>query len=334
MELTGATCAKSTIYQRWKRFKNRQQEQVFGAMGKDGTDDINDADDDDGGGKAGGDPPIDAAFITPKPTKPTPGGLSNAEVESGLNNCPAWIDPAICEKMLTRGKRKSLTEAHSTRLTGQASTTYRAGRYKNAFKACTSLFTPPPVDVSDERRRRGITSTKGPISVRKAVKRINDDMLASPNDKKLKKTTIQDAINRGSFGKSPLKMGRPRIIPPELTHGLACHAVMMQSSGEGEASAIKMRSVASAMTLGTAYEKIIRIEYLWKRTRMEHPRMIMPAKAINNEDRRVDWLTYKNIKEWNQRAKQYLLGLGMCTPEQGLIRKFSFVCLDYPTTTE
>lgn len=106
---------------------------------------------------------------------------------------------------------------------------------------------------------------------------------------------------------------------------------MMQSSGEGEASAIKMRSVASAMTLGTAYEKIIRIEYLWKRTRMEHPRMIMPAKAINNEDRRVDWLTYKNIKEWNQRAKQFLLGCGMCTPEQGLIRKF-FVCLDYPTT--
>ena len=282
MELTGATCAKSTIYQRWKRFKDRQQEQVFGAMGKDGTDGINDADDDDGGGKAGGDPPIDAEFISPKPTKRTPGGLSNAEVESGLNDCPAWtwIDPAICEKMLTRGRRKSLTEAHSTRLTGQASTTYPAGRYKNAFKACTSLLVlrPPPVAVADERRRRGITSTKGPISVRKAVKRINDDMLASPNDKKLKKTTIQDAINRGSFGKSPLKMGRPRIIPPELTHGLACHAVMMQSSGEGEASAIKMRSVASALTLGTAYESIIRIEYLWKRTRMEHPRMIMPAK--------------------------------------------------------
>ncbi len=139
--------------------------------------------------------------------------------------------------------------------------------------------------VADERRRRGITSTKGPISVRKAVKRINDDMLASPNDKKLKPTTILDALRRGSFGKSPLKMGRGEATNHSPLRAntwlLACHAVMMQSSGEGEASAIKMRSVSSLMTLGTAYEKIIRIEYLWKwkRTRMEHPRMIMPAKS-------------------------------------------------------
>jgi hypothetical protein len=74
------------------------------------------------GGGSGGDPSIDAVVITPKPMKPTPGGLSNAEVESGLNDCPAWtwIDPAICEKMLTRGRRKSLTEGtqHSTDRTG------------------------------------------------------------------------------------------------------------------------------------------------------------------------------------------------------------------------
>jgi hypothetical protein len=54
--------------------------------------------------------------------------------------------------------------------------------------------------------------------------------------------------------------------------------------------------------------------------------MIMPAKAINNQDRRVDWLTYKNFNDWNQRAKQILISCGMCTPEQGLIRK-SNVCL-------
>jgi hypothetical protein len=52
----------------------------------------------------------------------------------------------------------------------------------------------------------------------------------------------------------------------------------------------------------------------------------MPAKAINNEDRRVDWLTYKNIKDWNLKAKEYLISIGMGTPEQGLIRE-SFVCL-------
>ncbi len=104
MELTGATRANSTLYQRWKRFKDSQQERIFGTMGGDGTDGINDAEDDDRGGKAGGDPPIaDAVVCTPKPT---PGGLSTAEVKSGLNDCPAWIDPVICEKMLTRDRKK------------------------------------------------------------------------------------------------------------------------------------------------------------------------------------------------------------------------------------
>ncbi len=50
--------------------------------------------------------------------------------------------------------------------------------------------------------------------------------------------------------------------------------------------------------------------------------MLMPEKAVNNKDRRVDWLTYKNIIDWNQRAKEFLISCGMGTlPEQGLIRK-------------
>ena len=49
--------------------------------------------------------------------------------------------------------------------------------------------------------------------------------------------------------------------------------------------------------------------------------MIMPKKAINNKDRHVDWVTYKNIKDWNQKAKEFLVSLGMGLPEQGLIHK-------------
>jgi hypothetical protein len=167
---------------------------------------------------------------------------------------------------------------------------------------------------------------KGPVSVRKAVDCLNDEMLASPNDRNLTKSAIYNAVACGSFGMSPLKIGRPRIIPNKLTHGLACHAVMMQSSGEGEASSLKMRLLAGALTMGTLHENKFSTNYLWRKTRKEHPRMIMPVKAINNEDRRVDWLTYKNIKDWNQKAKEFLISIRMGTPEQGLIRK-SFVCL-------
>lgn len=274
-----------------------------------------------GGGGVSVVPPINGVDQTPKP--PAGGGLTSAEVESGIKDLPPWIDSESCAKMLTRRKRKSITEAHSYRLTEQVSDLYRSGRYKSAFKACTSLLRPPPEAVAAQR-------TKG-ISVTKAIKRINDQMLSSPNDKKLKRTIIYEALQRGSFGVSPLKMGRPRIVPPELTHGLACHAVMMQSSGEGEASSLKMRAVAGAITLGTVHENKFSASYLWRRTRKEHPRMLLPRKAINNEDRRVDWLTYKNIMDWNSRAKQFLISCGMCTPEQGLIRK-SDVCIFSSTT--
>jgi hypothetical protein len=88
------------------------------------------------------------------------------------------------------------------------------------------------------------------------------------------------------FGVSPLKNGRPRKVPLELIHGLACHAVMMQSSGKGEASSLKMRAIAGALTLGLPFEENkFSTDYLWQRTRIEHPKMIYPAKAIDNEDR-------------------------------------------------
>ena len=91
-----------------------------------------------GGGGVAVVPPINGVDQTPKP--PAGESLTSAEVESGIKDLPPWIDSESCAKMLTRRKRKSLTEAHSYRLTEQVSDLYRAGRYKSAFKACTSLL--------------------------------------------------------------------------------------------------------------------------------------------------------------------------------------------------
>jgi hypothetical protein len=54
---------------------------------------------------------------------------------------------------------------------------------------------------------------------------------------------------------------------------------------------------------------------------MDHPSMIMTAKSIKNKDRHIDWVTYKIIKDWNEKAKELLVSLGMGLPEQGLIPK-------------
>ena len=79
------------------------------------------------------------------------------------------------------------------------------------------------------------------------ISRINEEMISSPNDKKLTKSSVHRAVSQGQFGVSPVKKGRPSKVPPELTRGLACHAVMMQIAGEGEASSLKMRVIAAAI---------------------------------------------------------------------------------------
>jgi hypothetical protein len=160
------------------------------------------------------------------------------------------------------------------------------------------------------------------------VNRIYKEMLNSPSDKNLTKSTIYNAVAQGDFGVSPLKNGQKGVIPPELTHALICHSVMMQASGEGEASSLKMRAILSAITLGTKFKNKSSADYLWRKTRLDHPHLIMPAKAIDNKDRRVDWLTYQNINDWNTQAKLFLVAIGMGTEDQGLIRK-CFVCIHF-----
>jgi hypothetical protein len=73
---------------------------------------------------------------------------------------------------------------------------------------------------------------------------------------------------------SPVKNGRPSKVPPELTHGLACHAVMMQIAGEGEASSLKMQAIAAAVTLGTLHKNKFSADYLWRRMRIDHPFLV------------------------------------------------------------
>ncbi len=145
---------------------------------------------DDGGGKAGADDaaPLEDGVVTPRP-RSRAGGLAAAVVDSALAGLPAWIDPNISAKMMTRRKRKSLTEAHSYRLTNQVSKMFRDDRYKNAYKACTALL--QPMMTSEESSRgRLVTANKSTVSVCKAIDRINGQMLSSPNHRKLKKTSF------------------------------------------------------------------------------------------------------------------------------------------------
>jgi hypothetical protein len=46
-------------------------------------------------------------------------------------------------------------------------------------------------------------------------------------------------------------------------------------------------------------------------TRQSHPEIVNPVRAKNHENRRVDWLSYRNRMDWNTRAKEFLVDMGM-----------------------
>jgi len=128
---------------------------------------------------------------------------------------------------------------------------------------------------------------------------------------------IDVMVYQGDTGKTPPKTGRRKKIESPASENLAKHAVIMQLLGEGEASKTKMISTIKGLMVGTKHEGIDS-EALWRRTRKEHAAMLNPISAKNNEDRRVDWLTFKNITEWSAAAKKLLVDLGMVKDEPGI----------------
>ncbi len=56
--------------------------------------------------------------------------------------------------------------------------------------------------------------------------------------------------------------------------------------------------------------------------RESHPEIINPVRVKNHENRRVDWLSYKNLIDWNKRVKEFLVAVGMANDKPGLIRKY------------
>jgi hypothetical protein len=234
--------------------------------------------------------------MTTQTRTPTAVLLSKATmIDAALDALPKWCDGDSTCKSMTRRQQKNLTQAHLSHLTGQVENRYYSARYSTGYKAATLAM---QSTAGSKQCSTGLWAT---------VNHINKKMINSPNDEKLTKSTIYNSVAWGDFGVSPLMNSRQGVIPPKLTHGLACHFVMMQASGEGEALLLKMRAILLAITLGTKFENTFFINYLWRKTRLDHPPLIMPEKAIDNKDCRVDWLTYQNINNWNTRAKKLLL---------------------------
>ncbi len=229
-------------------------------------------------------------------------------------NSTAWTDVERTSEAMSKRTKRAATQMAQDVFVEKADWFYYNNQYK--FKEATLELAKNRMDANKHGQRGS--------GIRAIVKRINDEKLPSPNDKKLTRGAVFNAVDRGDIGVSPLKRGVKETVTPLVTTALATQATMMQICAEGEASAPKMKATAAALIAGTNHK--FSAEYAWRKTRMRHPKILNPVKAKNHEDRRVEWLTYENIIEWNARAKKFLIDIGMVKDAPGLIRKLLVDC--------
>ena len=55
-----------------------------------------------------------------------------------------------------------------------------------------------------------------------------------------------------------------------------------------------------------------------------------PVQSKNHKDCRVDWLSYKNINDWTDMTKEYLINIGMLKDAPEIICKWYYSILLFP----
>ena len=242
---------------------------------------------------------------------------------AAIANLPGYLDKSATSKQMSKKKKRSMAQTNQDNFDENCLRDYYYERYKDAYKKATTLL--------HENRQDPTKNGLPGYGAESVATYINNTMLNSPNDRyKIGRTALNNAVVlRGEFGVSPKKQGRKPKVPPELTKGLVLQAAMMQNSAEGEASATTMVATLEGLIAGTEYDGKVNTNYLFRKARKEHPVMFNPVKQINHEDRRADWLSYKNIMDWNDHAKKFLVAIGMAEDKPGTIRKYTdgLVCV-------
>ena len=264
--------------------------------------------------------PVTPGTKTPRHRKRKPQKQSGPMQDKGAMNAlaalPAWADREATETALTRRKIKTPMEAARQNFFENATKSRKATKYSMAIKAASKEL---------KNNRRLISEGKLRVhgyGARAVAKKFNATMLNSPGDRQLTHDCLSKAVKDGLAGKSPPKRGRPLKIPVAVTQAMAVHGTMRQVSGDGEASKQFLKATSEALVSGTEHEGTFNHEYAVRASRRRHPELLLPARAKNNEDRRVDWLTFKNINQWTDGVKKFLVGIGMLKDEPGYIREY------------
>ena len=233
---------------------------------------------------------------------------------------PNWVDKDFVKKQVCIKRRSSGKLVNEKNTHAKAQRMMRKARYDRAHKLATDMLWQIKQDGLAGKRGNGVETV---------CERINFLYLSEPGDRKLTRGAIREATGkRKEYGKTPPKRGRRPKITKLVTDQVAMQAAMMQASGEGEATTAKLSRALFAATTGTEHEGISIISMPWRR----HDVNIQPSfspyvQAKNDDDRRVEWLTYKNINDWTYAVKGELINLGIVFDKPGLISECRLICI-------
>ena len=261
-----------------------------------------------------------ATAATPSPA--TARKAISPAIAKALSSGPSWLDPKKTIAAMTCRKKRTSAEVCRDNFHTNAAKSYYGERYAKAYKAATTELS--------RHHHSNKTRGKPGCGAYSIASKYNESMLTSPSDRKLKPTAIRDAVLENRAGLSPPKRGRREKIPSELCAGIAKQSAMMQVAGEGEASSVKMKALTEGLVANNKWEGVFSTEYCWRKARKNHPEIMNPVKAKVNEDRRVEWLSYKNVMDWTARAKEFLITIGMAKDEPGEIREY-LLCISNDT---
>ena len=80
-----------------------------------------------------------------------------------------------------------------------------------------------------------------------------------------------------------------------------------------------MMHATVALTVWTKWEDKLDHIQVWNKVRYDHPGIINPVKAKDNEDRQIDLLTFNSINEWTDTVKNELIHLEIVKDEPGYL---------------
>ena len=146
-------------------------------------------------------------------------------------------------------KRKEITSLDINReiFNDQAIKGYYDTQYSTAWKAATIELSTNFFEGNQGKHGFGANVV---------AKKYNENLLSSPNDKKIKKTNLTRVVHSGEVGVSPKSQGTLNKSPPGFIKACATHTTMMHLSGEDEASGAHIIATIQALAHKYAAEEV------------------------------------------------------------------------------